>query len=313
MKKTEIQKLIRESINEMMTETAPPNFPKSLHDKLIKHYGETPKAYSTMWAIHNKKNEGDVRVNEMWAAWENKDVSEDHDPDQDERDDFDRKINRHNQSHPSRFPCPTCKTPNALSSWEKKQGYQYKDCADSEEGVFEHAEGDVNNPEEKREVEIGRLIKRIINTISPANNQQAKLTQIVALADELIQMHGLKELGGQIAGLKNRVMQEAPNEEWDVEDEEVTLNGQIYFVSAEFGWNEVSVDHEFDARRGYSGQGRDTLAEVPESVERVGAFDASERPVTDKAILDQLGELVLDKYVAGKSYSPRNQRPGQWM
>ena len=61
-----------------------------------------------------------------------------------DQDDFERNrwqagINRYNKSNPSRYPCPTCKTPNALSAHEKKQGYQCSRCADAEEGVNESA------------------------------------------------------------------------------------------------------------------------------------------------------------------------------
>jgi len=54
-----------------------------------------------------------------------------------ERHQYQSKINRFNRRNPSRYPCPTCKTPNALSAHEKQRGYQCSRCADSEEGVFE--------------------------------------------------------------------------------------------------------------------------------------------------------------------------------
>jgi uncharacterized protein YbaR (Trm112 family) len=49
-------------------------------------------------------------------------------------------IQRYNQLHSQRYPCPTCKTPDALSAWQKKQGYQCDGCANSEEGVYEGKE-----------------------------------------------------------------------------------------------------------------------------------------------------------------------------
>jgi hypothetical protein len=68
MKKSSLFKFITESINEAMAESTPPHFPGKLKQKLISRYGETPKAYATMWALHKKLQEGDRRVKEMWIA-----------------------------------------------------------------------------------------------------------------------------------------------------------------------------------------------------------------------------------------------------
>jgi hypothetical protein len=56
MKKSELKQLIKEVIESTMQESSPPGFPKDLHDKIVKQYGKTPKAYATMWALHNKGN-----------------------------------------------------------------------------------------------------------------------------------------------------------------------------------------------------------------------------------------------------------------
>ena len=64
-------------------------------------------------------------------------------PDERERQEWDRKIDRYNKSNKQRYECPTCKTPNALSAWQKQKGYQCDACADSEEGtgnVYEYKE-----------------------------------------------------------------------------------------------------------------------------------------------------------------------------
>lgn len=37
-----------------MNEGTPPGFPKDIKAKIIKQYGETPKAYATMWTLHKK-------------------------------------------------------------------------------------------------------------------------------------------------------------------------------------------------------------------------------------------------------------------
>lgn len=95
MKRSELKNIIREVVEEVMKddfaplgvanewrldEKTPPNFPKALHDKLLKQYSDDKsKAYATMWKIFYAKNEGNQRVCEMWTAWEGKNVNETHD------------------------------------------------------------------------------------------------------------------------------------------------------------------------------------------------------------------------------------------
>lgn len=96
MNKSKLKALVREVISEMysedfaplgvaeekepLTEKAPPNFPKKLHDKLLKQYEDDPsKAYATMWKIFHAKNSGNKRVDEMWMAFEGKGMDKKHD------------------------------------------------------------------------------------------------------------------------------------------------------------------------------------------------------------------------------------------
>ena len=86
MKRSELKSIIREAIEEVMNEFAPlgvaetrldektpPNFPKALHDKLLKQYkDDESKAYATMWKIFYAKDGGHKKMNEMWTAWEAK-------------------------------------------------------------------------------------------------------------------------------------------------------------------------------------------------------------------------------------------------
>ena len=60
-----------------LDEKAPPDFPKKLHDKLLKQYKDDEgKAYATMWKIFHAKNSGNKKINEMWMAFEGKDHDE---------------------------------------------------------------------------------------------------------------------------------------------------------------------------------------------------------------------------------------------
>jgi hypothetical protein len=188
MKQSELREIIQEAISEIseaiglgVAESTPPNFPKGIKDKIFKQYGkDSPKAYATMWAIKKKLDEGDQRVKEMWMAFENKQVSEEFDPDQEEREKYDRQICRHNQKNPQRYPCPTCKKPDALSAWEKKKGYQCSACADAEEGVGGLWEGKEDLVDQLRR-ELRKAVKER-NAEKAAYYSEALKAPIVALA-----------------------------------------------------------------------------------------------------------------------------------
>lgn len=111
-----------------ISESTPPNFPADLKKKIFKQYGKSPKAYATMWALHKKHGE---KLSEMWIG-----MKENFNPDEHERQEWERGISKYNKRNPSRFPCPTCGTKNALSAWEHQKGYQCKACADAEEGNY---------------------------------------------------------------------------------------------------------------------------------------------------------------------------------
>jgi len=102
MKKSELKALIREAVEEVMNEfsplvvaekqqlheKAPPDFPKALHDKLLKQYkDDESKAYATMWKIFYAKKNGHKKIDEMWTAFENKSLNEAEEKDQDEEHD----------------------------------------------------------------------------------------------------------------------------------------------------------------------------------------------------------------------------------
>jgi hypothetical protein len=92
MNKSELKNIIREVVEEVMKddfaplgvaqewrldEKAPPNFPKKLHDKLLKQYKDDEgKAYATMWKIFHAKNSGNKKIDEMWKVFEGKDHDE---------------------------------------------------------------------------------------------------------------------------------------------------------------------------------------------------------------------------------------------
>lgn len=205
MNKSQLKQLVRQIVKEAiglgvaetnLQESAPPDFPPALEKKLLSRYKDTPqKAYATMWKIHNSKNEGNQRVCEMWAAWENKGMNEQ------AGGNVSVKATVENNVYPM--------SEQEIEAVVKKHGVQIKFLGDaafdtetlsnysftltgpsgqvdsaveelSDEGNgidFEdvkleesHDETDMNNPEEKREVELAKKAK--------------------AAAAEILKMHG---------------------------------------------------------------------------------------------------------------------------
>ena len=140
MNKSELKNLINEAIGEAMTESIPKNFPVKLKNQILKKYKNPRQACAVIGSIAKKMKEGDQRISEMWMAYEEKGKNENYDPDEEERMKYNDEINSYNKKDKSRHECPTCNTPDALSSWEKKKGYQCSACADREEGLYESTE-----------------------------------------------------------------------------------------------------------------------------------------------------------------------------
>ena len=97
----------------------------------------------------------------------------------------------------------------------------------------------------------------------------------------------------------------AGNDDWDVEEMPVDLNGVRYLVNASFGRSDSAVDHRHDLARG---QGQDLLAEIPVSVERIEAYTDEGGQVVDEQLLQQIGAVVLDQFSA----SPEARRNPRW-
>lgn len=204
MKKSELKELIRSVISEAiglgvaetnMNESAPPDFPPALEKKLLKQYKDVPqKAYATMWKIHNAKNEGNQRVCEMWAAWESKGMNEvageqtavialiDNNVFPMGSDEIETIADEHGVKmkylRDAAFGTDTLKSYHVKFSGESGQLDSFVDRLAQEDGIEfrdtkleeSHDETDMNNPEEKREVELAKKAK--------------------AAAEEILKMHG---------------------------------------------------------------------------------------------------------------------------
>lgn len=217
MKRSELKQIIRQVIMEqfaphgvaetgMLQEKSPPNFPKALHDKLLKQYkGEEEKAYATMWKIFYEKEKGHKKVNEMWTAWENKGLNEvgaqvayKAEVDTDVYPLSQDEVGEISDKHPAvkikflgdaafgtesgrysfNISGPSGDVDSLVDELsEKGDGIEFVDASmnETEDQDEEHDETDLSNPEENREVELANKIK--------------------SLADELLSMHGVE--GGE--------------------------------------------------------------------------------------------------------------------
>lgn len=160
MKKSDLKEIIREAIMEMaLTEKTPPNFPKKLHDKLLKQYsGDKSKAYATMWKIFYAKENGNQKINEMWTAFEGEDHDETDLSNPEEKKEV--QIARQIQDLVKKFLeiHGVSDEPSAEEMTDDSQ----------EEPVVAEAEGkeaDMENPEENEEVNIARQIKDLANEL----------------------------------------------------------------------------------------------------------------------------------------------------
>ena len=204
MNKVQLKQLVRQIVKEAIglgvaetniQESAPPNFPAALEKKLLSRYKDVPqKAYATMWKMHNAKKKGNAKVNEMWAAWENKGMNEavsgmnvayianvDNTVCSLTGDEIAEIVKKHGvkmqligdaafgtetlRNYKFKISGPTGEIDTLVDELAEESGIEFQDAK-----LEEHDETDMNNPEEKREVELAK---------------QAK-----AAAEEILKMHG---------------------------------------------------------------------------------------------------------------------------
>jgi hypothetical protein len=203
MNKAQLKQLVRQVVKEAiglgvaetnLQESAPPNFPAALEKKLLSRYKDNPqKAYATMWKIHNAKNEGNQRVCEMWAAWENKGMNEaaggnvsvkatvENNVYPITSDEIEAVVKKYGvqikflgdaafgtetlRNYSFTLTGPSGQVDALVSELSEEDGVRFQDS-----NLEEHDETDMSNPEEKREVELAKKAK--------------------AAADEILKMHG---------------------------------------------------------------------------------------------------------------------------
>lgn len=204
MNKVQLKQLVRQIVKEAIglgvaetniQESAPPNFPAALEKKLLSRYKDVPqKAYATMWKMHNAKKKGNAKVNEMWAAWENKGMNEavsgmnvayianvDNTVCSLTGDEIAEIVKKHGvkmqligdaafgtetlRNYKFKISGPTGEIDTLVDELAEESGIEFQDAK-----LEEHDETDMNNPEEKREVELAKKAK--------------------AAAEEILKMHG---------------------------------------------------------------------------------------------------------------------------
>lgn len=99
---------------------------------------------------------------------------------------------------------------------------------------------------------------------------------------------------------------------WEAQGFEITVDGKMFFVNADFKWDFQAVDHAFDPSRGFAGMGRDLLAEVPVSIvaiEIFGSDDAGES--VPLALVKGIREAMLSE-VRESDIGKRGERWTKW-
>lgn len=209
MNKSQLKQLVRQIVKEAiglgvaetnLQESAPPDFPPALEKKLLSRYKDVPqKAYATMWKIHNSKNEGNQRVCEMWAAWENKGMNEqaggnvsvkatvENNVYPMSEQEIEAVVKKHGiqikflgdaafdtetlSNYSFTLTGPSGQVDSAVEELsDEGNGIDFEDAKLEERDEKKHNEKNMNNPEEKREVELAKKAK--------------------AAAAEILKMHG---------------------------------------------------------------------------------------------------------------------------
>jgi hypothetical protein len=208
MNKNQLKQLVRQIVKEAiglgvaetnLQEGTPPDFPAALKKKLLSRYKDVPqKAYATMWKMHNSKNEGNQRVCEMWAAWESKGMNEavsgmnvayivnvDNNVCSLTGDEIAEIVKKHGvkmqwigdaafgtetlRNYKFKISGPTGEIDTLVDELAEENGIKFQDSKLKERDE-KHDEKNMNNPEEKREVELAKKTK--------------------AAAAEILKMHG---------------------------------------------------------------------------------------------------------------------------
>ena len=207
MNKDQLKQLVRQIVKEAIglgvaetniQESAPP-LPKKIYDALNKkHKGHTELVIKDAWKIFYAKEAGHKKVNEMWAAYENKGMNEavsgmnvsyivnvDNNVCSLTGDEIAEIVKKHGvkmqwigdaafgteilRNYKFKISGPTGEIDTLVDELSEENGIEFQDSK-LEERDEKHNEKNMNNPEEKREVELAK---------------QAK-----AAADEILRMHG---------------------------------------------------------------------------------------------------------------------------
>ena len=113
----------------------------------------------------------------------------------------------------------------------------------------------------------------------------------------------------ELKAIIKEVVTEVMKNSWEAEEYQITLEGQIYFVYANFRWEEESINYRYDPTKE---NGQDLVADIPVEVDEIEAFDVDGIPVSDPAVLEKLKDSVLDEFV-NSDEGVRNKHWGQWM
>jgi len=99
---------------------------------------------------------------------------------------------------------------------------------------------------------------------------------------------------------------------WDADCWEISVSGKTFFVSAVFDWERSSVDYSFDPRRGYSGQGRDLVAEIPCDVLAVEIFPENDADTVEISLVNEIRNKILDLFKNSEA-GTKNASWEKWM
>jgi|SRR6478736_2194342 len=98
---------------------------------------------------------------------------------------------------------------------------------------------------------------------------------------------------------------------WDADNWEITVAGEMFFVSAVFNWEKDSVDYQFNPSRGYAGQGRDLMAEVACDVLALEIFADDDSKAIELSKVAAIRKAILDTFRESE-YGTRSPAWQKW-
>ncbi len=99
------------------------------------------------------------------------------------------------------------------------------------------------------------------------------------------------------------------NKAWQADELEISVDGKVFFVYANFNWQKKAVDYQFDRA---ANQGRDMFADVPFEVSEIEVHAEMHGDAVEISLLKDIREITLETYKTA-GHGMKNIFWGDWL